>query len=261
MLAEMNAGEGQWVERRQSAHPEAAKRGVVVPQGWYLRWKPRLEWGVALLLVVPALPLVLLSALLVKLTSRGPAFYSQTRVGKNGRIYTIHKIRTMRHDAEHGTGPRWATAQDPRITCIGRFLRRSHLDELPQLWNVLRGEMALVGPRPERPEFVAQLAQTIPHYRERLQVLPGVTGLAQVELPPDTDLESVRRKLAHDLYYLQHIRCRLDLGIVLATACDLFGVPYWVSRALFPVPQQQVVEQLYEQLSHAGQTETVAQPA
>ena len=105
------------------------------------------------------------------------------RLGKNGRPFRLHKIRTMRHDCEKATGPRWAVPGDPRITPLGRFLRQTHLDELPQLWNVLRGEMSLVGPRPERPEFVPDLEQAIPHYRDRLLVRPGVTGLAQVQLP------------------------------------------------------------------------------
>src|SRR5439155_12868491 len=120
----------------------------------------------------------LLSMLLVKLTSRGPALYTQTRLGRNGRPFTIYKLRTMQHRCESLTGARWSTPGDPRITPVGRFLRKTHLDELPQLWNVLRGDMALVGPRPERPEFVPQLEQAVPHYRDRLLVRPGVSGLA-----------------------------------------------------------------------------------
>jgi lipopolysaccharide/colanic/teichoic acid biosynthesis glycosyltransferase len=219
-----------------------------MPRGWYLWCKGKIEWLVALVLLVLSLPLILLAAALVKLTSRGPAFYSQTRLGRHGRPYTIHKIRTMCQNAEAGTGPRWATPQDPRVTPIGRFLRETHLDELPQLWNVLRGEMSLIGPRPERPEFVNQLAPLIPGYRDRLLVRPGVTGLAQVQLPADTDLESVRRKLAHDLYYLQRMSCWLDLRIALLTTCDMLHVPYGLSRWAFPVPGAVVVEQAYERL-------------
>src|SRR5206468_10815773 len=136
--------------------------------------------------------------LLVRATSRGPAIFKQVRLGRGGRPYALYKIRSMAHDCERLTGPRWATAKDPRVTPLGRFLRRSHLDELPQLWNVIRGEMSLVGPRPERPEFVARLERQVPGYRERLGILPGITGLAQVQLPPDEDLDHVRRKVACD---------------------------------------------------------------
>ena len=137
------------------------------------------------------------AAIVVKLTSRGPAFYTQIRLGQDGRAYAIYKLRTMTHDCEKLSGPQWSKKGDCRVTAVGRLLRRSHLDELPQLWNVLRGEMSLIGPRPERPEFVPRLERSLPHYRARLHVRPGVTGLAQVQLPPDTDLGSVRRKLAY----------------------------------------------------------------
>src|SRR5207248_4660391 len=139
--------------------------------------------------------------LLVKLTSPGPMLYTQTRLGRRGRPFTIYKIRTMLHDCESLTGPQWSTPGDTRITRVGRWLRRTHIDELPQLWNVLRGDMSLVGPRPERPEFIPELENAIPFYRDRLLVRPGITGLAQVQLPPDTDMDSVRRQLAHDIYY------------------------------------------------------------
>ena len=140
-----------------------------------------------------AAPFIFVAALLVKLTSRGPAFYSQVRLGLDGRPFYIRKLRTMYHNCERLSGPCWSTANDCRITPVGRFLRRSHIDELPQLWNVLCGEMSLVGPRPERPELIPTLARSIPGYRHRLEVRPGVTGLAQIQLPPDTDLDSVRR--------------------------------------------------------------------
>src|SRR5262249_21310411 len=158
-------------------------------------------------------PLILLAALLVKLTSTGPVFYTQTRVGRKGRLFTIYKIRTMIHNCESLTGPRWSIPGDPRITWIGRVLRLSHLDELPQLLNVLRGEISLIGPRRERPEFVPKLDKALPNYRGRLAVRPGVTGLAQVNLPADTDLNSVRRKLACDLYYIQKLSFWLDVRI------------------------------------------------
>lgn len=217
-----------------------------MPGGWYVTWKGKVEWLIALVLFLLAAPLILLTALLVKLTSRGPAFYFQTRLGKNGKPYTIYKIRTMYHNAESATGPRWATAHDPRVTPLGWFLRHTHLDELPQLWNVLRGDMALVGPRPERPEFVLKLAPLVPNYHDRLLVLPGVTGLAQVSLPADTNLESVRKKLAHDLYYLQRISLWLDVRIVMTTALDLIGMPFRISRKLFPIPDSDLIEKEYE---------------
>src|SRR5262245_22208400 len=142
---------------------------------WYLPCKHGLDYAVAVVLAALAAPLLLFAAVLVKLTSRGPAFYSQTRVGADGRHFTIYKVRTMIHNAESLTGARWSLPGDPRITLVGRFLRASHLDELPQLWNVLRGEMSLVGPRPERPEFVPGLEKALPGYTNRLLVRPGVT--------------------------------------------------------------------------------------
>ena len=193
-------------------------------------------------MTIPALPIILLAALVVKWTSRGPAFYSQTRVGKDGKHFTIYKLRTMIDNCESLTGPRWSMPGDPRVTPLGWLLRKSHLDELPQLLNVLRGEMSLVGPRPERPEFVPDLERSLPNYRQRLQVRPGVTGLAQVQLPPDTDLESVRRKLAHDLYYVLHLGPWLDVKLLLCTALYALGVPFrWLSR-LLGVPASAAIE-------------------
>jgi lipopolysaccharide/colanic/teichoic acid biosynthesis glycosyltransferase len=219
-----------------------------LPSTWALLGKTMVEWLLALVLLIAAAPFILLAVLAVKLTSRGPAFYSQTRLGRHGRPYTIYKIRTMVHNAEQTTGPRWATPQDPRITSVGGFLRQTHLDELPQLWNVIRGEMSLVGPRPERPEFVTHLEKMIPHYRDRLLVQPGVTGLAQICLPPDTDLDSVCRKLAHDLYYVRHMSPWLDLRLILLTACKMFAVPHGLERRLFPLPDARAVEVVYQGL-------------
>jgi lipopolysaccharide/colanic/teichoic acid biosynthesis glycosyltransferase len=180
--------------------------------------------------------------LAVKLSSRGPAIYSQARVGRRGAPFVIYKLRTMAHDCERATGPRWATAGDARITPLGRVLRRTHLDELPQLWNILRGEMSLVGPRPERPEFVAQLRRALPRYAERLAVRPGVTGLAQVHLPPDVDLESVRRKLDFDLHYVRSMGPVLDLQVLTATLLGLLGVPYPVACRTCLVPGRAAIE-------------------
>lgn len=203
-----------------------ASRAIALPTpSWYEFAKRGAELLLTALLLVLCLPVILVCALLVKLTSRGPAFYSQTRVGRFGRPYAIYKIRTMSHNCEKLTGPQWCTPGDPRVTLIGRFLRKTHLDELPQLWNVLRGDMSLVGPRPERPEFTAHLEKAIPNYSERLVVRPGVTGLAQLRLPADTDLNSVRRKLVYDLYYIRRANPVLDLQILVGTACYLLKIP------------------------------------
>ena len=196
----------------------------------------------AAVLIVLALPVVALAALLVKLTSPGPAVYTQVRVGRGGRPYTIYKLRTMVHNCERDTGPRWSGALDARVTRVGRLLRRYHLDELPQLWNVLKGEMSLVGPRPERPEFVPLLAKAIPGYEERHAVRPGMTGLAQVQLPPDTDVDSVRRKLKYDLWYVHRGSFWLDLRVLVSTAYYLVGVPFGRVPAYFRVPDAAAVE-------------------
>jgi lipopolysaccharide/colanic/teichoic acid biosynthesis glycosyltransferase len=209
---------------------------------WYPPCKAALDFVVAALLCLPALPLVLVAAAAVRLTSRGPAFYTQTRVGQNGRLFTIFKMRTMVHNCESLTGPRWCIPGDPRVTPVGWFLRVSHLDELPQLLNVLRGEMSLIGPRPERPEFLPELERALPAYPLRLAVRPGVTGLAQVHLPPDTDLGSVRRKLAHDLYYVRHQGPGLDLRLLACTALYALGVPFRVGGRLLRIPGRDAVE-------------------
>jgi lipopolysaccharide/colanic/teichoic acid biosynthesis glycosyltransferase len=225
---------------------------VRVPGGWYPPCKRAADLVAALVLLVLTAPLVLLAMLLIKLTSRGPVLYTQTRVGRGGRPFTIYKLRTMAHKCESLTGARWSVPGDPRITRVGKFLRKTHLDELPQLWNVLRGDMSLIGPRPERPEFVPQLEFAIGHYRERLTVRPGVTGLAQVQLPPDTDLESVRVKLAYDLYYAGRLGFWLDARVALATALKMVGLPFRVLRVLFRFPAQAAVEDAYRALGPAS---------
>jgi lipopolysaccharide/colanic/teichoic acid biosynthesis glycosyltransferase len=212
-------------------------------RSWYQTFKAIADRMAALILLALAAPFLLLAAVLVKLTSPGPAFYTQTRVGRKGRLFTIYKLRTMIDNCESLTGPRWAIPGDPRVTWLGRFLRVTHLDELPQLLNVLYGHMSLIGPRPERPEFVPELDSAIPTYRNRLEVRPGVTGLAQVNLPADTDLDSVRRKLAYDMYYIQNISFWLDLRILLCTALYSVGVPFRFSRKFFRLPCGEAVEQ------------------
>jgi lipopolysaccharide/colanic/teichoic acid biosynthesis glycosyltransferase len=209
---------------------------------WYARCKRVLDLGAALLLAVPTIPMVAVVALVVKVTSRGPAFYSQTRVGRGGRLFTIYKLRTMVDNCESLTGPRWSMPGDPRVTRVGAFLRATHLDELPQLLNVLRGDMSLIGPRPERPEFVPELERALPAYGQRLLVRPGVTGLAQVQQPADTDLDCVRRKLAYDLYYIERLSPLLDLRLLFATAFYAFGVPFHLVGRLARLPKPDEVE-------------------
>jgi lipopolysaccharide/colanic/teichoic acid biosynthesis glycosyltransferase len=220
---------------------------VPPPRPLYDAAKEVADFILAAGLLVLAAPVMLLSALAVKLTSPGPVLYSQVRVGKNGRPFTLRKIRTMHRDCEKASGACWSTPGDPRVTPVGAFLRRTHLDELPQLWNVLTGHMSLVGPRPERPEFVPALAQQIPHYRDRLAVRPGVTGLAQVQLPADTDLDSVRRKLAYDLYYIRHRGFWLDLRLVVCTAVHMAGAPYRLLRTAFLTPRPAAVEAAFHE--------------
>jgi lipopolysaccharide/colanic/teichoic acid biosynthesis glycosyltransferase len=202
----------------------------------FLGGKRAMDLVLAASLSLLSWPLMVLAIALVKLTSPGPGIYSQTRSGRHGRPFRMYKIRTMTHDCERLTGAQWAVPNDPRVTAVGRFLRETHIDELPQLWNVLRGEMSLVGPRPERPEIVAKLEQHLPDYRDRMRVLPGVTGLAQVQLPPDTSLECVRRKLACDLCYTQRLDIQLDLKILLATGLKVAGVPVGVRCRLLRIP-------------------------
>ena len=179
--------------------------------------KRALDVGVASLLVVLSAPLALLVALAVRLTSPGPAVYRQTRVGLGGEPFTVLKFRSMRADAELD-GAQWAEEDDPRTTAVGKYLRRFRIDELPQLWNVLRGDMTMVGPRPERPEFVGELTQAVPFYEPRHLTRPGLTGWAQVSAGYAASLDDARLKLSYDLYYLKHRGTALDLAILLRTA-------------------------------------------
>jgi lipopolysaccharide/colanic/teichoic acid biosynthesis glycosyltransferase len=205
-------------EERTSRKTEAGAGPTVHSRRVYLLVKTGIEWLVAAVLLVLTAPLLATFAILVKVSSPGPAFYFQTRLGRNGKAYRICKLRTMMHNCEAATGPVWAAKDDVRITPLGKILRDTHMDELPQLWNVLRGDMALIGPRPERPEIIARIERQIPDYRSRLTVRPGVTGLAQMRLPADTDLEGVRLKLAHDLYYIRNVSLIMDLRIAACTA-------------------------------------------
>jgi exopolysaccharide biosynthesis polyprenyl glycosylphosphotransferase len=180
--------------------------------------KRAVELVLALLLLLAALPLLVLLGALVRLESRGPAIYRQSRVGRDGVPFTLYKLRTMREDAETESGPVWTDPErDPRVTRLGRFLRKLRLDELPQLWNVVRGEMSFVGPRPERPHFVDTLRLVIPYYDERHAVRPGITGWAQVKFGYGSTIEDSERKLQFDLYYMKNMSLLLDLAIVLET--------------------------------------------
>ena len=199
-------------------------------RSWYFPVKVATEWLLALALFIGTAPLVLVLAVIVKVTSPGPAFYAQTRLGRHGRHYRILKLRSMVHDAEKGTGAVWASQDDRRITAVGQFLRNTHLDELPQLINVLTGDMALIGPRPERPEIARRIERRVPEFRLRLAVRPGITGLAQMLLPADdpndVELVGLRRKLEHDLYYVREAGFLMDLRIACSTPC------YFIAAAI-----------------------------
>jgi len=166
-----------------------------------------------LLLSAPLWPLI---ALVIKLGDGGPVFYAQDRVGQNGKVFRLYKFRTMRTDAENGKSV-WAAPDDPRVTRVGRFLRRSRLDELPQLYNILIGQMSVVGPRPERPDIVGRLCEVLPYYAERHLVKPGLTGWAQINFHYGSSVEDARQKLQFDLYYLKHMSFELDLTILFRT--------------------------------------------
>jgi lipopolysaccharide/colanic/teichoic acid biosynthesis glycosyltransferase len=202
----------------------------------YGRVKRGIDLCLAALMIVVAAPVVAVAWVLVRLTSSGPGFYSQARVGRWGEPFVILKLRTMYHQCEARSGARWATKGDPRVTPVGRVLRKLHIDELPQLLNILRGDMSLVGPRPERPEFVGPLSQALPGYADRLRVRPGLTGLAQIQLPPDSDLESVHRKLVLDRVYVARCGPWLDLRLLIGTAVYLGGVSYPGVRRVFRLP-------------------------
>jgi lipopolysaccharide/colanic/teichoic acid biosynthesis glycosyltransferase len=191
----------------------------------YHRWKRIWEVPIAFLLAIPALSITLVLMGLVKLTSKGPGIYAQVRSGKDGKEFTMYKLRSMYTDAEKN-GAQWSTGDaDRRITPLGYWLRKLHLDELPQIINVLKGEMSFCGPRPERPQFVSELEKCVPYYRTRLAVRPGITGFAQINLPADSDTVSVMKKQTLDLDYIEDASLTADLRMVGCTALRLVGVP------------------------------------
>jgi sugar transferase (PEP-CTERM system associated) len=169
---------------------------------------------IGLVLTLPLLPCIMLA---IRLDSEGPVFYTQTRVGKGGKLFKVAKFRTMRQDAEAANGPQWAGNNDPRVTRVGKFLRTTRLDEIPQMWCVLKGDMAFVGPRPERPEFIALLSKEIPFYGVRHMVRPGVTGWAQIKYKYGSTIEDAREKLQYDLFYIKNASIGLDLLIMFQT--------------------------------------------
>jgi exopolysaccharide biosynthesis polyprenyl glycosylphosphotransferase len=184
---------------------------------WESALKRGLDILVSMTILVAGIPLWFLIALAIKLNSVGPVFYKQERLGKGGKVFRLFKFRSMRLDAEKKSGPVWARRNDPRVTSVGKLLRRAHLDEVPQFLNVLLGDMSLVGPRPERPYFVQKLAKDIPLYKHRLKVRPGITGWAQVKHKYDESIDDVRTKLKYDLFYIENISWRLDLKILFNT--------------------------------------------
>jgi exopolysaccharide biosynthesis polyprenyl glycosylphosphotransferase len=198
------------------AHTTARRAGLTWP-------KRAVDVVVSSVAMVVLAPIFVLIGVAIRLDSRGPALYRQQRVGEHGRRFTMLKFRSMVDDAEpHGLAV-WAREDDPRITRVGRVLRRFRCDELPQLWNVLRGEMTLVGPRPERPELVSELARAVPYYDSRHLARPGITGWAQVYAPYGASVDDALRKLSYDLYYLKHCSISTDFGIMLRTASVMIG--------------------------------------
>ncbi len=215
-------------QRRLPAHrsPTNALPNHALPahRQKYFNRKYAAERLLGLILLVLFAPLTLFLFALVKLTSPGPGFYWQKRVGFNGKIFQMVKLRSMVLDAEQPGQPVWCATNDDRITPLGRVLRKLHLDELPQLWNVARGEMALIGPRPERPKICRRLADEIDGYYRRTLVKPGITGLAQINLPPDHTIDDVARKQILDLAYIKQADAWLDTRMLLATAMRMVGV-------------------------------------
>ena len=188
----------------------------------YFSYKMYVDAAIALALLVFLLPLIGFLVALVKLTSKGPGIYAQERLGKDGKPFTMYKIRSMVADAEKETGAVWASRNDSRVTWIGKILRKFHLDELPQLFNVLRGDMALVGPRPEREEFVRILNREIDGYVYRMAVQPGVTGFAQLNLPSDIEVDDVKRKISLDFEYIENASFWFDFVLLLGTCGRFF---------------------------------------
>ena len=189
---------------------------------FYATSRPVIDIVVSSICLSLALPVIIFFGIVIKLTSKGPMFYTQERVGKDGSLFEIIKLRTMVADSESENGAVWAKNNDNRVTIIGRFLRKTHLDELPQLVNVIKGEMSIIGPRPERPVFVERFKKEIPGYDKRLNVKPGITGMAQCYYKYDESIQDVCRKLRYDLTYVKNMGWLLDLKIIALTAIVSF---------------------------------------
>lgn len=203
--------------------PQGVLESLEVPA--YHDLKRFWEIPVALVLAVPALFMTAILIVLVRLTSKGPGIYAQERSGRHGKSFMMYKLRSMYEDAE-ARGAQWCAGEnDPRVTPVGRWLRKLHLDELPQIVNVLRGDMSFCGPRPERPQFIEKLVESVPYYRSRLTVRPGITGFAQINLPADSGVASVLKKQALDLDYVVEASIWADLKMIACTALRLIGVP------------------------------------
>jgi len=196
---------------------EALPRTLVLPLTEYRLWKRIIDVLGSVVLLAFLFPLMLIVVALIKLSSRGPVIYTQLRLTQGGKVFPIYKFRTMVVDAEAKTGAVWAEKNDERVTKLGRFLRRTRIDELPQLFNVLAGEMSLVGPRPERPELAVELAKTYPRFYRRLEVPAGITGYSQVQRGYASCLQSYRSKLIWDIAYVNHMSFALDMKIAFKT--------------------------------------------
>lgn len=190
---------------------------------WEKVAKRLIDIFISLTVLVLGLPLWIIIAILIKIDSKGPVIYKQERVGKDGKIFTLYKFRSMFENAEAMTGPTWASKNDPRVTRVGRILRKLHLDEVPQFFNVLKGDMSLIGPRPERPAFVEKLSKEIPLYKRRLKVKPGITGWAQVKYKYDESIEDVKKKLQYDLFYIENMSLRMDFKIIVHTILHILS--------------------------------------
>lgn len=191
---------------------------------WEKKLKRLMDIVVSLLILILSAPITILTSIAIKIDSEGPIFFKQERLGQNGKPFNVYKFRSMIKDAEKYTGPVWSTKDDPRVTRMGKFVRKVRIDEIPQMLNVLKGEMSLVGPRPERAFFVEKLSQEIPYYRRRLKVRPGVTGWAQIKHKYDETIDDVKIKLKYDLFYIENMSLRMDFKILLRTVfVVLFG--------------------------------------
>ena len=191
---------------------------LLIAKRQFVLFKTALDYVGAFVVAIFAVPVLLLCALMIKIADpKGPVIYTQVRVGLNGHLFTIYKLRSMYVDAESKSGAMRAKSGDDRVIPICRWMRKSHVDELPQIYNILRGEMSLVGPRPERPELFKQLTKIMPDFEKRLAVKPGLTGLAQIKNGYDVDDDSVKRKLAYDLHYIENMGVRMELKLLFST--------------------------------------------